>query len=120
MKALMSPSSLNTGPLDALEMSDMESGAVLNPIWSVEGAGKPSIIADLCQAAISEGRTQCIWISYQRNGRTLAKDIHVRDGIVEGTQKTFHLCSFANHYGWWKRFSIYSAKGVKEVMVTQP
>ena len=111
---------LSTASLNAVEMSDIESGGAENPFRSDEVAGKDSVLAALCTAAISEGRTHSVWICYKSNGRTLAKDISMRDSKLQGVRKTFRLCSLAREYGWWKQFSIYSAKGVKEVMVIQP
>ncbi len=85
-----------------------------------EDAGKESILAELCKAALSEGHSNCFWTFFRSNSRTLAKCIGMKGNKIDSVQSTFRLCSLAHEYGWWKHLSIYFAKGVKEVIVIQP
>jgi hypothetical protein len=73
---------------------------------------RPSVIKDYCLQAIKEGHTKCIWLCMRRGKKWIAKD--VKDGVWDsplGVHELRKMC------GWWKRHSLYSAVGVKEVMV---
>ena len=98
-------------------MADIEMTAPTSVFQQTETSGKDTVLSGYCEAAVSEGRERCIWICFSSNGRTLAKDINIEIGNASGGALRFRLGSLAYKYGWWKRFSIYSAVGVKEVQV---
>jgi hypothetical protein len=75
--------------------------------------GRPSIIKKHCLAAIQKGHTECLWLCMKRCGRTLAKDIPPASKY--GCLIT--LVDIRKQCGWWKKYSLYSAKGIEEVMV---
>ena len=75
--------------------------------------GKASIIDNYCKEAIREGKEECIWICAPCGRKRLAKDIALP---TEG--RNFQLHHLAKCYGWWKRWSLYSATGVKDVEVS--
>ena len=100
-------------------MTDIEDGAASRRFLDQEVNGKDSIIADYCQTALAAHKTDCFWICYRMHNRMLAKDIVVTTEDKNIDELSFRLCKVAYQCGWWKRFSIYSAVGVKEVEVGQ-
>ena len=99
-------------------MADIENGTTTPLFRTVEDPGKDYILSEYCKGARNRGRAHCLWICFHRHGRTVAEDISIEMGHSKKGQGTFRLSSLAHRYGWWKRFSIYSAKGVREVKVT--
>jgi hypothetical protein len=89
-----------------------ESEALRAKVKSVEG--RPSAIQEYCLAAINKGHSQCLWLCMERQGRTLAKDIPLasENGCIVTMVDVRKQC------GWWKRYSLYSATGIEEVMVS--
>jgi hypothetical protein len=77
-----------------------------------EELGKPSAIHSYCQRAIDHGHKECIWLGMQRGRRWIAKDIQL--GVTEKPLGIYELRKLS---GWWKRHSLYSAVGVKEIKV---
>jgi hypothetical protein len=76
--------------------------------------GRPSTIQKYCLAAIDKGHVQCLWLCMRRRGRMLARDIP-----LASKNKCFvTLIDVRKQFGWWKRYSLYSAKGIEEVMVS--
>ncbi len=75
-------------------------------------AGRPSVIKDYCLEAINEGHTKCIWVCMKRGRKWIAKDIK-----LEAWDSPLGVYDLRKMCGWWKRHSLYSAVGVKEVMV---
>lgn len=72
-----------------------------------------TVIHGYCEKKLDEGYTKCIWICMRRGKRWVATDINPSE---KGNNKLSidelrKLCS------WWKRNSLYSAVGVKEIMV---
>jgi hypothetical protein len=74
--------------------------------------GKPSVIHAYCQQAIDNGQKECIWLGIQSGRRWIAKDIQL--GVEEKRLGIYELRKLS---GWWKRHSLYSAVGVKEIKV---
>jgi hypothetical protein len=74
--------------------------------------GKPSVIHSYCQRAIDHGHKECIWLGIQHGRRWIAKDIQL--GVTEKPLGIYELRKLS---GWWKRHSLYSAVGVKEIKV---
>jgi hypothetical protein len=74
--------------------------------------GKPSVIHSYCQQAIDNGHKDCVWLGIQRGRRWIAKDIQL--GVEEKRLGIYELRKLS---GWWKRHSLYSAVGVKEIKV---
>ncbi|KAF2176536.1 hypothetical protein K469DRAFT_400765 [Zopfia rhizophila CBS 207.26] len=84
---------------------------LLKSFWRT-GRGKDSVIAEYCRRAIKNGHTECIWLCMKRGRRCLVKDIQFKsNGHIVG------LHDIRRRYSWWKSHSLYSAVGVKEVMV---
>jgi hypothetical protein len=81
----------------------------LSAIWN---HGKPSIIKFYCEQAMrTTGRdSECIWVCIKRGRRWIAKDIQLSERPL-GVYELRKLC------GWWKRHSLFSAVGVRDVKV---
>lgn len=74
--------------------------------------GKLSKIAEYCRRAINNGREECIWLCIHRNGRYIVRDIPLTtNGYAISLYDVRKRCN------WWKRHSLYSAVGVREVEV---
>ncbi|KAJ6059706.1 uncharacterized protein N7446_000357 [Penicillium canescens] len=107
----------NQAPSPSPQWSEGPQNAVLNAPASAQGGsrnignGRPSTIHDYCLKANREGRTKCIWICMKKGRRWIAKDISVeKTGYVLGIPELRKQCS------WWKRHSLFSVVGVKEIM----
>jgi hypothetical protein len=74
--------------------------------------GKPSVVHSYCQRAIDRGHTECVWLALQRGRKWIAKDIPL--GCED---KPFGIYELRKISGWWKRHSMFSAVGVKEIKV---
>ena len=77
-----------------------------------ESHGRDSIIHDYLKDAIQSDHEECLWICYPQGRRIIAKDI-----ALPSDENSFQLHNLAKSYGWWKRWSLYSAVGVKDVEV---
>lgn len=77
--------------------------------------GKQSVVKHYCLQAIKEGHTKCIWLCMKRGRRWIAKDIK-----LEACDSPLGVGELRKMCGWWKRHSLYSVVGVKEVMVCPP
>jgi hypothetical protein len=78
----------------------------------LEEKGRPSVIEAYCRQAIDLKDTESIWFCMQRGRKWIAMDVQPasvakRLGIEEPRKQD----------GWWKRHSMFSAVGVKEVKV---
>lgn len=85
------------------------------PACLSEESGLPSVVADYCQQALKNGHEECIWLCMKRGGRFIAKDIPLNTD-----ECTVGLEDIRKRSSWWKRHSLYSAVGVKEVLVSSP
>jgi hypothetical protein len=85
----------------------------INPFDLRHNEGKPSVIHDYCEGSIKAGSQRCVWICMKNGGKWIAKDIP----IMEGESQTIGVYKLRAIRGWWKRYSLYSATGVKEVKV---
>lgn len=75
---------------------------------------KDSIIAEFERREIRPGYEKCIWLCIKRGGRYSLVDVPFKtNGQITRLQ------DIRKQYGWWKRCSLYSAIGVKEVMVSR-
>jgi hypothetical protein len=74
--------------------------------------GKPSVVHSYCQRAINHGHKECIWLGIQHGRKWIAKDIQ-----LGSEDKPFEICELRKLSGWWKRHSMFSAVGVKEIKV---
>ncbi|KAF7508665.1 hypothetical protein GJ744_009057 [Endocarpon pusillum] len=87
--------------------------SLLQDCWA--GEGKPSVIQAYCQRAIDQGNTECGWVCMRRGNRTIAKDIQLNNcGFQPDLRGLRKQC------GWWKRHSLFSAVGCKEVQDSLP
>lgn len=88
-------------------------GAMAPEIFTKQLEGRPSVILKHCLRAIQKDHTECLWLCMRHRGRILAKDIPLasKDGCL------ITMYDLRKECGWWKRYSLYSAKGIKEVMV---
>jgi hypothetical protein len=86
-------------------------GPVFRELQDVE-CGKPSVINSYCQQAIDRGHRECIWFCIKRGRRWIAKDIQLR---IE--DRPLGIYELRKQCGWWKRHSLFSAVGVKEIKV---
>jgi hypothetical protein len=73
---------------------------------------RPLVVKDYCLQAIKEGHTKCIWLCMRHGKKWIAKD--VKAGARDSPLSVYELRKMC---GWWKRHSLYSAVGVKGVMV---
>jgi hypothetical protein len=74
--------------------------------------GKPSVVHSYCRRAIDHGHKDCIWLGIQRGRKWIAKDVQ-----LGSDDKPFGICELRKMSGWWKRHSMFSAIGVKEIKV---
>lgn len=91
----------------------------LIPVLELRG-GQGSVITDYCRKATQQGKRGCFWMCYPDltdRRRYAAKDVNVTRNDAEELAVDFDFASLATCHGWWKRFSLYSAMGVKEVQV---
>jgi hypothetical protein len=99
---------------DDIELGAVESNqgrAKHRPLHPWNLTGRPSVIYDYCAAKPEDAR--CIWICMKKRGKWIAKDIP----ILVDADETLGIYKLRQICGWWKRHSLYSATGVKEVMV---
>jgi len=114
--AIELPSLRADNPPPALENSSM---IPLQPVYpgpvfedhKIEH-GKPSVVHSYCQQAIDRGHKECIWLAIKRGRKWIAKDIQ-----LGGEDKPFGIYELRKISGWWKRHSMFSAVGVKEIKV---
>jgi hypothetical protein len=85
--------------------------AIFSDIPHPDG-GQPPVIIDHCQEALDQGRTEYIWLCMRRGGGTNAKDIQLSNGDTP-----LGIYDLRKECGWWKRHSMFSVIGVKEVLV---
>jgi hypothetical protein len=78
-----------------------------------QSKGRPSVIKWYCEQAMSaRGKdSECIWVCIKRGRNWIAKDILLSERPSLGVYELRQLC------GWWKRHSLFSAVGVREVKV---
>ncbi|KAH8757118.1 hypothetical protein BGZ57DRAFT_932894 [Hyaloscypha finlandica] len=74
--------------------------------------GKPSVVHSYCRRAIDHGHKDCIWLGIQRGRKWIAKDVQ-----LGSDDKPFGICELRKMSGWWKRHSMFSAIGVKEIKI---
>lgn len=75
--------------------------------------GKHSVIESYCRShVIDREDKEAIWFCMQRGRKWIAKDVQ-----PTSVAKRFGIDELRKHYGWWKRHSMFSAVGVKEVKV---
>jgi hypothetical protein len=94
------------------QVSDIVTATALQTVKKPPG-GRLSVIHKYCLRAIEKDHTECLWLCMRRRGRILAKDIPLASKY--GCLIT--LFDVRKQCGWWKRYSLYSAKGIEEVMV---
>lgn len=75
--------------------------------------GRESMIANYCRVAIRSGHEKCIWLCIKHGRKYSLVDIP-----LESNTQIIGLKDISQRYNWWKRFSLYSVVGVKEVMVS--
>ncbi|OJJ80560.1 uncharacterized protein ASPGLDRAFT_28930 [Aspergillus glaucus CBS 516.65] len=91
----------------------MSEGGGYNPFLEAEKEkGRPSVIYDYCRKALEQGHEECIWICMKRGGKWIAQDIK-----LEESSFPIRVDELRKIFSWWKRYSFYSAVGVKEVMI---
>jgi len=76
--------------------------------------GKPSLLMSYCAQAISHGglEAECIWLCMPNGRKWIAKDIK-----FDTENPTLGIEQLRKQYGWLKRRSLFSAVGVKGVLV---
>ncbi|KFY68680.1 hypothetical protein V496_00893 [Pseudogymnoascus sp. VKM F-4515 (FW-2607)] len=73
--------------------------------------GKPSVIEAYCRRHVIDREDKAaIWFCMQRGRKWVAKDVH-----PTSVSKRFGIDELRKYNGWWKRHSMFSAVGVKEV-----
>ena len=88
-------------------------GGGYNPFLEAEEEeGRPSVVYDYCRKALEQGHKECIWICMKRGGKWIAQDIK-----LEESSFPIRVDELRKIFSWWKRYSFYSAVGVKEAMV---
>lgn len=75
--------------------------------------GRPSVIQKYCLAAEQKDQIECLWLCMKRRGRIFAKDIP----LVSKDGRLLTSVDIRKECGWWKQYSLYSAKGIEEIMV---
>ena len=81
---------------------------------SIEG-GKRTDIADYCAYRMEQGAIECVFLCVKDGRRYYAKDLQ-----LDMERPSLGLDKLRKHPlfgGWWKRYSLYSTVGVKEVLV---
>lgn len=61
---------------------------------------------------MDRGYTECIWLCMQRGRKWIAKDIQ-----LASAHRRLGIDDLRRQGGWWKRYSMFSAVGVKEIKV---
>lgn len=84
--------------------------SLMTPLHGMRG--RESTIADYCRKAIDK-YDNCIWLCIRHGRRYSLVDIPLRQDEQE-----LGLHAVRKRYSWWKRYSLYSAVAVKEVMVS--
>ncbi|OBT68723.1 hypothetical protein VE03_02098 [Pseudogymnoascus sp. 23342-1-I1] len=81
-------------------------------ITELEMEGKPSVIRAYCRRHVADcDDKEAIWFCMQRGlNWGVAKDVH-----STSVSKKFGIDELRKYNGWWKRHSMFSAVGVKEV-----
>lgn len=74
--------------------------------------GRPTVISKHCRLAQEQGKEECLWLCVKRGRRFFAVDIPLRK--FEGS---WGFRELRNLDGWWKRYSLFLALGVKGVKV---
>jgi hypothetical protein len=94
------------------QIQDSSEAGALETVFAKLPEGLPSIIQKYCLRALEQKHEECLWLCTTRRGRTFAKDMPT---VKDGCQIT--LFDLRKQCSWWNRYSLYSAQGVKEVMV---
>ena len=81
--------------------------------FSYDPKYQKSILADYCPRAISDGHDRCIWLC-----RKDGKQYTLIDIPTTTRGQTIGFADIRKRYSWWKRHSLYSAVGVKQVKVS--
>ena len=95
------------------QVQDCSEGMALESVFAKPLEGRPSVIQKHCLRALEQKHDVCLWLCTKRRGHTFAKDIPL--SIKDGCKIT--LFDLRKHCSWRERYSLYSAKEVKEVMV---
>ena len=84
-----------------------------DPSHLLDMRGRESKIAKYCRDAIDSKHESCIWLCFRHGRRYSLVDIP-----LEQKEEEIGLQAIRQRYSWWKRYSLYSVVGVKEVMVS--
>lgn len=90
----------------------MDIEAQCQPFLQHNIEGKPALIHDYCAEAQADGRDSCIWICFQEQNKTRAKDV-----VINPDCDVFDFSQLLKHCGWWRRLSMYSVVGIRLVEV---
>ena len=76
--------------------------------------GRESLLHGYCSRAIDAGHENCIWICMK-----IGKQYRLIDIPIVTNGQPIGVADIRERHSWWKRHSLYSVVGVKEVMVSQ-
>jgi hypothetical protein len=98
-------------------MQDVNSTSSNCPINPFEEAfqgteGKESMIAEYCRHP-TRSKHDCIWLCIKRGRKYRLVDVP-----IEPNQHVIGLPDIRRHCSWWRRYSLYSVIGVREIMVS--
>lgn len=86
--------------------------AYSNPSDVAKKDGKPSIVSGYCASAQASGHYGCLWICFQEHNKIRAKDVS-----IDLDADTFDFSQLTKCCGWWRRCSMYSVVGIRQVEV---
>jgi hypothetical protein len=104
------PGSPGTEHQATMTTQPCETGSVFQDPQHIEH-GKPSVIKSYCEQVGNHGK-ECIWLCMQRGRKWIAKDIK-----LEIENQPLGIYELRKQCGWWKRHSMFSVVGVKEIKV---
>jgi hypothetical protein len=74
--------------------------------------GKESMIAEYCRHP-TRSQHACIWLCIKHGRKYRLVDV-----TINPNQDVIGLPDIRRHCGWWRRYSLYSVVGVREMMVS--
>jgi hypothetical protein len=104
------PGSPGTEHQATMTTQPCQTGSVFQDPQHIEH-GKPSVIKSYCEQIGNHGK-ECIWLCMQRGRKWIAKDIK-----LEIENQPLGIYELRKQCGWWKRHSMFSVVGVKEIKV---
>lgn len=66
------------------KIADIKTRPTISLFRRAEEPGNDSILSKYCKVAIDGGRAHCLWIYFDRHGRTIVEDVSVEIGNSNG------------------------------------